>query len=124
MLFADLKCYINRDGNQYVVIWEEYKIKCYLVTYYKIFQNIPWLKKLKYYRLLNIDSDSYFPDFVLEDCPMFNGLDKDSDTYYIDVANIVVDKAIECDKQAVIHKIKTNRQLKTLEEWNNNNDAY
>ena len=46
------KCYIEYEGNTYIVTFCYGKIKVYLVTKYDIFKNIPVLKNFEKYKEL------------------------------------------------------------------------
>ena len=73
------KCYINYEGNTYMVTFCDYKIRVYLVTKYNIFKKIPLLKNINRYIQLDVD-DGVFPFFVMAYDPMFNHLDTKSET--------------------------------------------
>lgn len=112
------KCYIDYEGKTYVVTFCYGKIKVYLVTKYDIFKNIPVLKNFEKYKQLDIDKDWAFPDFVMESDPMFDHLNPESETYYIDMAQVVVEAAVKLFEERAKEKSITNKQMATLEEWN------
>lgn len=113
-----LRCYIDYKGNTYMVTFSYYKIKVYLVTKYNIFRNIPVLKNFEKYKQLDIDNDWVFPDFVMESDPMFDHLNPESETYYIDMAQIVVQAAVKLLETRAKEKEIINKQIAILKEWN------
>lgn len=112
-----LRCYIDYKGKTYMVTFLYYKINVYLVTKYDAFRNIPILKNFEKYKQLNINN-GWCPNFVMESDEIFDDLDPCSETYYIDIANIVVKLAVNL----LEYKEKENeikyKQLSVLEEWN------
>lgn len=101
-----------------MVTFSYYKIKVYLVTKYNIFRNIPVLKNFEKYKQLDIDNDWVFPDFVMESDPMFDHLNPESETYYIDMAQIVVQAAVKLLETRAKEKEIINKQIAILKEWN------
>lgn len=54
----------------------------------------------------------------MESDPMFDHLNPESETYYIDMAQIVVQTAVKLLETRAREKELINKQISILEEWN------